>query len=339
MRSAACAVVILCCLAAFAPPRRYVVDGMSMAPGLQPGDVIATGWFPLLDQLRRPQRHERWVLALPDGTSAIKRVVGLPGETVSIRDGDLTVGGQTFVAPPQLLAETASAVDGVTLHTDGNDAAGGRWQRTVPMPVIFDDAPWAPAESRMLLPVRDTGLAVVLFLRTAPSAGEPVSARIRVGDVVVPWRIKAAGRYALVAGRLDGHLVGVAWPITNADDGSKLIRSWLPPHAPPDWDVAKPWQESLSVDSQDDDTSSPVLAVGLTVAGMPVDRTIADDMIEHVIVWRDVLYRPAADGVVEWRLGPDAFFVLGDFPSASRDSRHWGPLGSSTFRSRAAPRF
>jgi len=338
MRSAACAVAILCCLAVLAPPRRYVVDGLSMAPGLKPGDVIESGWFPWLDRLRRPQRHERWVLALPDGTSAIKRVVGLPGETVSIRDGDLTIDGHTFVAPPHLFAETAAAVDGVTLRTDGNGAEGGPWQRTVPAPVIFDDATWAPAESRTLLPVRDRGLAVVLFLRAAPSAGEPVRARIRVGDFVVPWRIKAAGRYALVAGRLDGHLVGAAWPITDADDGTTPNRSCLPPHAPPDWDVTEPWQERLSADPHADEARNPTLALGLTVAGVPLERTAADDMIEHVIVWRDILYRPAADGVVEWRLGPDAFFVLGDFPSASRDSRHWGPLSPGTFRSRAAPR-
>jgi len=327
MRSAACAVAILCCLAVLAPPRRYVVDGVSMAPGLQPGDVVATSWFPLLDQLRRPRRHERWILALPDGTAAIKRVVGLPGETVSIRDGDLTIGGQTFIASPQLLADMASAVGGMTIHADGDAAAGGRWQRTVPTTVVFDDATWAPAESRMLLPVRDTGLAVVLFLRTAPAAGEPVHARIRVGDVVVPWRINAAGRYALVAGRLDGHLVGAAWPIPDADDRSKHTRSCLPPHAPPDWDVVEPWPQSAVADSDADDAVNPPLAVGLTVAGVPVDCTTADDMIEHVRVWRDNLYRPAADGVVEWQLGPDALFVLGDFPSASRDSRHWGPLG------------
>ena len=309
-----------------------------MAPGLQPGDVVATGWFPLLNRLRRPQRGERWIIELPDGTSAIKRVVGLQGETVSIRDGDLVIGGQTLIASPRLLAETASAVDGVTHHADGEDAEGGQWQRTVPTSVIFDDATWAPAESRLLLPVRDRGLAVVLFLRAAPSAGEPVRARIRVGDFVVPWRIEAAGRYALVAGLLDGHLVGAAWPITNADDGSKLNRSCLPPHAPPDWDVVEPWPKFTEADTHADDAERLSLALGLTVAGMPVERNTADDMIEHVIVWRDILYRPAADGVVEWQLGSNGFFVLGDFPSASRDSRHWGPLGPGTFRSRAAPR-
>jgi type IV secretory pathway protease TraF len=61
-------------------------------------------------------------------------------------------------------------------------------------------------------------------------------------------------------------------------------------------------------------------------------------MIELIVVWRDILHRTAADGVPEWRLGPDAYFVLGDFPSGSRDSRHWGPLKRSSLRSPATPR-
>jgi type IV secretory pathway protease TraF len=63
----------------------------------------------------------------------------------------------------------------------------------------------------------------------------------------------------------------------------------------------------------------------------------ADAMIEQMAVWRDILHRPAADGVVEWRLQSNAYFVLGDFPSGSRDSRHWGPLDRRMLRSRAQP--
>jgi type IV secretory pathway protease TraF len=62
-----------------------------------------------------------------------------------------------------------------------------------------------------------------------------------------------------------------------------------------------------------------------------------DAMIERMAVWRDILHRPAADGMVEWRLGSHAFLVLGDFPSGSRDSRHWGPLGRSALCNRARP--
>jgi type IV secretory pathway protease TraF len=79
------------------------------------------------------------------------------------------------------------------------------------------------------------------------------------------------------------------------------------------------------------------LGLGITVAGIPVGRDDTDVMIERMAVWRDILHRPAADGVVEWRLGSHAFLLLGDFPSGSRDSRHWGPLGRDALCNRAQP--
>jgi hypothetical protein len=203
-----------------------------MAPGLLPGDVVATGWFPSLDRLRQPRRHERWIVTSPDGTPAIKRVVALPGETVSIRDGDLTIGGETVLAPPSLLAELASAVPEATIDTDSDDAAGGRWQRTVSLPSVLDDAAFAPAERRMLLPVRDVGLAAVIRLSESPAGHAAVRVLARVGGFVVPWRLKASGRYGVVAGRLDGRVVGAAWPISDEDGRKKIIRSCLPPLAP-----------------------------------------------------------------------------------------------------------
>jgi hypothetical protein len=317
-----------------APPSRYAIDGLSMAPGLLPGDVVATGLFPSLDRLRQPRRHERWIVTSPDGMPAIKRVVGLPGETVSIRDGDLTIGGKTVLTPPSLLAELASAVPEATIVAASDDAAGGRWQRTVSPPSVLDDAAFAPTERRMLLPVRDIGLAAVIRLREVPSEDAAVRVRVRVGNAVLPWRLKASGRYGVVAGRLDGHVVGAAWPIADGDGRKETIRSCLPPPASVSWDVARPWPEDLISDA---DSIPPTLSLGITFADFPVGRDDTDAMIERIAVWRDMLHRPAADGVVEWRLGSHAFLLLGDFPSGSRDSRHWGPLGRNALCNRAQP--
>ena len=213
-RIAACAVAVLCGLAVLAPPARYEVDGVSMAPGLLPGDIVTTGWFPPLDRLRQPRRHERWILTSPDGASAIKRVVGLPEETISIRDGDLVIDGRTFLTPPHVLAEVSSPVPEPTIASAADDDAPSGWHRVVTMPDAFDDAVFAPEERRMLLPVRDVGLAAVIHLRPLRSEDAAVRVRVRVGEAVLPWRLKASGRYGVIAGRLDGHLVGAAWPIT-----------------------------------------------------------------------------------------------------------------------------
>lgn len=305
-----------------------------MAPGLRPGDVVTTGWFPTLDRLWQPRRHERWILTSPNGSPAIKRVVGLPGETVSIHDGDLAIGGRTVLTSPPVLAETASAVPEATIVLDGDAATNGGWQGTVSLPSVLDDAAFAPTERRMLLPVRDVGLAAVIRLTGSPADHVPSRVRVRVGPFIVPWRLKASGRYAVVAGRLDGHLVGVAWPIADADRWPADARCALPPKAPLAWDVALPWPDGPSSDT---DGAPPALGLGFTTDGIPIQHVDAGAIIERVAVWRDILHRPAADGVVEWRLGSDAFFVLGDFPSGSRDSRHWGPLDRGAFLYRTVP--
>jgi hypothetical protein len=305
-----------------------------MAPGLLPGDVVTTSWFPSLDRLRQPRRHERWILTSPDGSPAIKRVVGLPGETISIRGGDLTIAGQTVLKPPSLLAELASAVPEATIVAASDEAAGSRWQRIVSLPSVLDDAAFAPEERRMLFPVRDVGLAAVIHLPESPADHAAVRVLARVGGFVVPWRLKASGRYAVVAGRLDGHVVGVVWPIADAAGRQEHACFCLPPLAPVAWDVVRPWPADITIDADD---TPPSLGLGLTSAGSPMSCGDADAMIEQMAVWRDILHRPAADGVVEWRLGSHAFFVLGDFPSGSRDSRHWGPLGRRVFCNRAQP--
>ena len=331
-RIKACAVAMLCIMAVLAPPRRYQVDGLSMAPGLQPGDVVVTGPFPAIDRLRRPRRHERWVVASPDGIPAIKRVAGMPGETVSIRDGDLSVGGRTVLTPPRILAELASSMGEAVCVSSADDPAEGCWQRIVRVPNVLDDAAFAPEERRLLLPVRDVGLAAVIDLHGSAVRDAAVRVRIRVGGVVVPWRIKERGRYGVVAGRLDGQLVGAAWPIEGDARWSADARSAFPPQVPAAWDVAQAWPDGPLSDAE---SSPPALAIGLSANGVPMQPGDADAMIEHVVAWRDILLRPAADGVVEWRLGPGSFFVLGDFPSGSRDSRHWGPLGRGALCSHA----
>ena len=331
---AAIVVAVLCGLAVLAPPGRNAVDGLSMAPGLLPGDIVATGWFPTLDRLRQPRRYERWILRAPDGSPAIKRVVGLPGETVSIRDGDLAIGSRTVLTPPSVLAELASPVPEAQIVSAGDDAADGRWQRTVSITNVLDDAAFAPTERRLLLPVRDVGLSAVIRLRKSPQQGEAVRVLARVGGFVVPWRLKSSGRYAVVAGRLDGHLVGAAWPIADTLSRTENNRSDLPPQVAATWDVARLWPDDVTPDA---DGTPMAFGIGFDFVGGLASPADADALIEHVAVWRDIFHRPAADGMTEWRLGPDAFFVLGDFPSGSRDSRHWGPLCRSDFGNRAAP--
>jgi type IV secretory pathway protease TraF len=80
------------------------------------------------------------------------------------------------------------------------------------------------------------------------------------------------------------------------------------------------------------DERSPALALAVTGSGEP------PAVIERVRRWRDVLLRTAADGVAGWSLATDEVFMLGDFPSGSRDCRHFGPLDRPALRQRVGGR-
>lgn len=308
---AALAFVAVAAAGWLAVPRRFVVDGVSMGPALLPGDVVRTGPFPVLDRLRRPRRFERWVLAATDEL-AVKRIVGLPGERVAIVAGDLAIDGTVVLKGPRLLAETGSLVpDG---PADALAAeAGWAWSR--PAGEVLDDVAFDEGATRTLAAVRDVGLAVVVDVCDA-SAARPAEVCVRVGDTIVAWPFAAPGRNAVVAGRLDGRLVVAVWGVP-PDAKAAAPRSCLPAAAPETWQTAEPWPEPGA------DGSAPALAV----RGGDDRVTVA-----AVVRWRDVAWRPGADGRDSWTLGADGFLVLGDHPAASTDSRRWGPIKAAALR-------
>lgn len=282
-----------------------------MAPGLPPGDVVQTGWLPMLDHWRHPRRFERWALAATDGV-ALKRIVGLRGERLEIRDGDLAIDGETVLKGPRLLAEMGSRAAGPVAPPSESRV----WHAS-PREVL-DDEPGLPARSHVLLPVRDVGVAAIMRVTAVPPAGF-VRVRARVGSRVVPWRLTSGGSHAVVAGRLDGRLVAAAWLVKEPAGAS---RGCLPDAAPERWQVAEPWAESWA-----DGGESPPL-------GVEIEATGQGAVLETVTLWRDAHYRPAANGIDTWSLEPDQCFVLGDHPPSSTDSRQWGPIARDRLRHR-----
>lgn len=78
---------------------RVRVDGFSMNPTLQNGEYILVN--KLAYRTGQPDRGDIIVFAIPDGDgqALIKRVIGLPGETVKIGDGTVTIDGQKLQEP------------------------------------------------------------------------------------------------------------------------------------------------------------------------------------------------------------------------------------------------
>lgn len=284
-------------------PARYEVEGLSMAPGLMPGDVVASGWLPAADRLRRPRRFERWIVVPPNGGSAIKRVVGLPQETVAIRGGDLVVNDAVVRKEP---AELAAVAIPMTLPLEG-----GKQHARLPADEVLDDDAFATEVNRPLEVVRDLGLITVLETGTAAAL-----ATVVLGDATLRWRLPPQARIRLIAGRLDGHHVAVAWRDRTAATATDR-RPGFPSAVPAAWSFAEPCHDPR-------EATAP-----------RCDVHVSDEArIDEAVAWRDVHLRPAADGTASWRLDAGSYLVLGDFPSGSIDSRTWGPLQSASLRHR-----
>ena len=81
------------------PISLYTIRGASMSPALRDGDIalVVSGWRRSLDRGRIVAFRAR----IDGGETAVrvKRVVGLPGESVEFRDGSLFIDGEHFPEP------------------------------------------------------------------------------------------------------------------------------------------------------------------------------------------------------------------------------------------------
>lgn len=85
---------------------RYVVEGQSMEPNLHTGQFLIVSRLAYMNiaglSLGEPQRGDIIVFDFPNNPSDdyVKRIIGLPGETVMIdQDGSVFVDGQRIVEP------------------------------------------------------------------------------------------------------------------------------------------------------------------------------------------------------------------------------------------------
>ena len=105
-----------------------IVYGQSMQPNFRPMERLVMEKFTYY--FRGPQHNEIVVLDMPDQNALmIKRVIGLPGDTVEIRQGQIFVNGNELVAPHEIaprwrVLDNRNELKARARHGDPHDSYG-----------------------------------------------------------------------------------------------------------------------------------------------------------------------------------------------------------------------
>ena len=88
--------IVLACYVVYSFGSRVEMSGSSMKPVLESGDVVLMNR--LAYDLGKPKRFDIAVFSREDTSLSIKRIIGLPGETIQIRDSRVYVNGERLEA-------------------------------------------------------------------------------------------------------------------------------------------------------------------------------------------------------------------------------------------------
>jgi signal peptidase I len=301
-----------------------VVPTGSMQPTImgahppEPGDHLIVEGFSYL--FHDPKRFDIVVFRFPlmRDRYFVKRVVGLPGEHLEIKDGDLWVDGKIAKKPPYVQAtlwrEIFPRTDSVGAPKDvsagflqARSSDGGVWTRTAPGEVkghikgreptyMFFTKAVAGADARISFDAvagADSALVARITSRGTPvqielTTKESEQARFSVGkesrtgpfDPLRPW---------------DGQSHHVELTVLDGD-------AW--------WSVDGHEQERVAM---------PPGGRGNTRVEIGVS---GDATFRNLRVDRDILY-DAGGGPTAYDVPKDGFFFIGDNVESSADSRRW----------------
>jgi signal peptidase I len=309
---------------------------------------------------RSPRRWEAVVIERPDGSLAVKRLAGLPGETVLLKSGDVYVNGAIQRKSLSQLRATALLV-----HTDAHrpapvastvdrwrpDSALSNWRRSpagfryVPVAANPDSIDWLSYHHLRRRPgSHETEPAVIedvcVYDQSAPRwAGEVNVA----ADLMLAVRVKTEGLGTLVVssthteeeielrlvpadGTVELRINGTVAAKSNA--GKRLFKnSCRLEFAVFDRQVVcavdgRPLLEAVELSETTSPPAGSPIPIAIGVEGLAVEIT-------NLTIWRDVHYTTPSElsrrrGIDRpLTLGPDEYFVLGDNSPISDDSRSW----------------
>ncbi|TAH37103.1 MAG: signal peptidase I [Planctomycetota bacterium] len=321
----------------FTPVR---VSGSSMEPALLDGDLLVTEpvW------LRAPRRYDLVVCEEPDtGSRVVKRVAGLPGEGVQIIDGDLFVNGQRQARAVRGAGDLLPLVNarGTALDTwfdfsgAGFRPAAPGWELAGEGEAGLRDPPRNGYLRRGELipghePAVDIGLEVEYALRGESARLElaiqeggtrfylvldKLGRRVRLErrDNGAPAQVLSAVERARAAPHGLVFLANVDQRLTATLDGEPLFAP-VPYRAP----------DPIRLDGMPPELHYEQAAVG----------GYGPLLILRARVGRDLFFDPAGThaGSEMLQLAEDQYYVLGDNPPHSRDSRQYGGVSKRSLR-------
>lgn len=292
----------------------YRITQGSMEPALHQGDLVL-GWRPSVWG-GPPPRWSEVLFAHPrdDAKVLIKRLVGLPGETIALVAGDVRIDGRIASKPADL-------------------------QERLWLPVL----PEGPAEpllqehfSRGTTPEYQARFRA----QDGPPGDAPSPGRFYVQDLRLRLQARASApgelwidlpknghrlRVVFAFGRTGGKIVYGAHesPLPDLPLGPRLGLSAAI------WDgLAEARADGLVVRQELEIVE--IMEPGLDV-GPPGPRIVVIDgpiVIERLALDRDIFYRPepGLGNGIGVAVPAAAFYALGDHSAASEDSRRWGPV-------------
>jgi signal peptidase I len=327
--------------------RHFVIEAFqipteSMSPTLYgvehgggAGDRILVNKYPLY--VRGPKRWEITVFRYPldSSTNFVKRLVGMPGELLELRDGNVWVDGRIERKPPRIQKRAWRRVTGLrNRDLVWNADERSAWKQTHDgwsvdaqgvRTLALDSTkwPWDMRRGVLDVPVSDwymgkgaTGAVGDIRLS--------MTCRVGKGDGVVVLRLEEYGRrYEVVLGIGGESSVGVngdVYPLKDVtlenDEEYELAFANVD-------DAVELQIDGDTVFRHEYDTDATTRS-GVPTNAVEIDVRDAKVTIEDLAVDRDIHYCvPDGSYLKKIRIPPDRYVMLGDNSSNSRDSRVW----------------
>ncbi|MEM8885959.1 MAG: signal peptidase I [Planctomycetota bacterium] len=293
-------------------PEGQISMAPTLVPGVEGGDDIVIANL-LAYRIDEPKRGEIAVFVTTgESVPYIKRIMGLPGERVALRDGDLFIDNERFVKDRALL----DAVK-VPLQTraDFEEIDGGIRQKAAlstgfPLPDGSIEPRRAACADFVLeakVSIADARESITLLFEANGKPRHQVvlngvgyEAGVFVGGQTVtrgtPCQLQPGRTYRL-------------W-ITNADRKFRF-----------DMDGARVGEATIEADPA-------AVRVSVLLGGEGA-------RIEDLQLSRDLVYTSWPGAPDRWLLGDSAYFLLGDNSPVSRDSRSLGAISRENLQGRA----